>query len=273
MPQKWVSNIEVMDSLMRPYANMLTEHENNYATIVLLQEGQVKADDDQPANYLDGSFDSYISELTPDPNASDSIQAQTLREGGSVVVDSLDGINPYYGIFSNFSLQNVTEKSDQIVKIHQNFSGYWNAFFFGEQPRVFQFSGVFIDTKEYPYFQEFMVAYDKWLSGRKCIENKMTMKMIYDGRLIDGYIISVGSISTAENPMIKQFQFQVLVRASAWIRSNIIAVRQANSNIYSYKEMVNALSNPNRLKHNSLTELFNMSSVDKQQHADEAATQ
>ena len=268
--QKWLQTAEIMDSAMRPYTQTLTENEKSYATIVILQEGAQKEYKGNaiPLDYLSGDFSSYISLLSVDPDARNSIEAKTLREGGSIVIDSLDGINPYYGIFNNFSLQSVSEQNSQIVKIHQNFSGYWNAFFFGEQPRLFTFSGVFLDSKEYPYYQEFMVAYDKWLAGRKCVENRMTMKIIYDGRLIDGYILSVNTVNTAENPFLKQFQFQVLVRASSWIRSNIIAKSIANSYNFSYSEVTNGLSNPNRLRYNSLGSAIGKSVIDIQQQAE-----
>lgn len=261
---------ESMDSIMRPHGQFLTAHKTTYATIVLLQERERQPDDKPVPDFLGGSrFDDYISTLTPDPEVPQTIENKTLRSGGYVTADSLDGTNTYYGIFNNFSLQSVQEQSSQIVKIHQNFSGYWNAFFFGESPRVFSFSGVFIDTREYPYYQEFMVAYDKWLAGNKCVENNIVMKIIYDGRIVDGYMISISTTNTADQQYLKQFQFTVLVRASAWLRSNIIRTKRSSNpgSELAVVEAFNGLSNVGRFSGNVLDEIFPLSEIDKRNQA------
>jgi hypothetical protein len=251
-----------IDSFLRPYTRGLTEHDTTVATIVLLQEGKVdlRKQNEAPPDYLDRSFDSYIQPLTPDPDLSRSVEAKTLSDGGYVVVDTLDGLNPYYGIFNNFSLASVNEANNQIIKVHQNFSGYWNAFFFGESPRIFSFTGSFIDSKEYPYYQEFLTAYDKFLAGGKCIENNMTMKIIYDGRIVDGYIIGITTNNTAQQPFEKPFSFSVLIRAAGWLRTNIVPQGDGSK----YIRGLNYLSNADRVRKSFLNGTLMISQKDKQ---------
>jgi hypothetical protein len=79
---------------------------------------------------------------------------------------------------------------------------------------------VLIDTQEYPYYQEFMVAYEKFLCGRNCIKNKMQTIIFYDGRLVDGYLLNISTTHTAADQVIKPFNFTVLVKNTAWVRFN-----------------------------------------------------
>jgi hypothetical protein len=142
---------------------------------------------------------------------------------GKAAILHLNPSEPYYGVFNNFSLLSVGESSDQIVKVHQNFSGNWSAFFMGRKPQIVTFSGFFMDSREYPYYQEFMVAYEKYLAGRKCVENRMRMKVLYDGKIVEGYILTISINTTADTIMMKQFSFSVLITAAPrWIRFNIV---------------------------------------------------
>jgi hypothetical protein len=67
-----------------------------------------------------------------------------------------------------------------------------------------------------------MEAYDKYLSGRKCIENQFEMLISYDGKIINGYILGINTNLNATNPYMKSFSFSVLIKAEAWYRTNIV---------------------------------------------------
>ena len=207
------------DNQIRPYTVGITRHEETPATIILYGGGDV----DTPA--LNELEIDYYSEFKSKVNDIDSenkgITGGTFPEPKVASIVTLDDVNSYYGVFNNFSLTNIQESNEQIVKLHVNFGASWNAFFFGDKPRVYQFSGYFIDSKEYPYYQEFLVAYDKYLAGRRAIENKMQTILTYDGRVLDCYILNISTSHTAVNQLIKQFQFTVLVKDSSWVRSNI----------------------------------------------------
>jgi hypothetical protein len=163
------------------------------------------------------------------PGISRALAGSVVDKGNSVI--SLDDNEiptlrlsedeDYFGVFNNFCLINAVEQRDEIVKVNQNFGGGWNAFFFGERARVYSFSGMFLDSKDYPYYQEFMTAYERYLSGRKCIENGFTLTMSYDGKIIKGHILKISTGTTAEAVLRKTFEFNVLVESDAWYRSNI----------------------------------------------------
>jgi len=231
-----------IDNNVRPYNIGLRNHNETLATILVYKESSESSiEDNENIDYL-----SDLSKEIIAPSISYSLESGTPGEQtGTITKESLDEKNEYYGIFNNFSLLNVSESHEQIVKLHVNFGADWNAFFFGEQPRVYQFSGFFLDAINYPYYQEFMVAYDKYLSGRKSIEKKLRTKFIYDGKIVDGYMLNITTAHTAANQLIKNFQFTVLVKGLNWARMNV--------NVYSGNDEFNTLINKHRLVKEKLT--------------------
>jgi hypothetical protein len=223
----------------------MIEHDKNLATLIILtdEKGTRTAESNNPTNYL-SNFGSYIKTLSPEAPADPN---NPVFSDGTVRDLQLDGSRPYYGVFNNISVISFTEGSSEIVKVHQNFSGFWNAFFMGEQPRVFNFSGLFLDSKQYPYYQEFMTAYHTFLAGRKCVENKARLKFVYDGKIIEGYILNVNIQGNSESPLSKQFNFQFLVKNEGWLRVNYVPTPNSTYSKYSLASAVNGMSNIHRL--------------------------
>lgn len=239
----------------RPYSKLFSRQSVSLATIVLFNQSSYQSSSSNSDKDFLNDFSSYISTIFPEASRQQGLENNILTvinpEGGTIpnLKNSSRPDNKgmgdfdYYGIFNNFSLMTVTESNDQIVKIHQNFSGYWNAFFFGESPTLYNFGGIFLDTVEYPYFQEFSTAYENFLCGRKCIENKMKMKIIYDGRIAEGYIIRINTVTNASDPSMKQFTFTLLVTDSSFLRINKIPIGKNGATLMG----INYLSNMNRM--------------------------
>ena len=215
---------------LRPFFRNVTEHEPTMATIVLLTETEPNGKENLSTSidYMD-SFSSFVN--VPSPDLGDQILPLTTNYIAELPKMTIPGITQYYGLFNNFSLTSVNESKEQMTKVHMNFGGSWNAFFFGDKPIVYAFSGFFLDSQEFPYYQEFMVAYDNYLCGRKCIENKFQMLLSYDGKIVDGYILGINTTINSMNPYMKAFSFTVLVKNENWYRTNM--VRDVNGNLVS----------------------------------------
>ena len=168
----------------RPAFNGAREHDDQIATIILFKDSP---DEDDPNNsdpnkdYLN-VLNGYVSTLLSESLAQ-GVQGFPEMPDGKILNLKLDKKNNYYGIFNNFSVLSMAEVHDQISKVHMNFGAKWNVFLFGNTPNMYRVSGVFVDSKEFPYYQEFMVAYENYLSGRKCVENGMQLKFIISARL------------------------------------------------------------------------------------------
>lgn len=269
---------ETTNNAVRPWASRLTEHDYGLASIILYQDpdsasgrsfismdpvvvtpiGNSDASDQQEIEPT-GAYEQAVNDIyNIDPYASvqkigDAIPIDTLKTGdggnAEVATLSLSDQDDYIGIFNNFSLNTVNESAEDITKLHVNFSEYWNLFFFGQKPKVYQFGGVFLDSREFPYYQEFMVAYDKYLRGRKCVENKMQMVISYQGKVVSGYLLSIKVASTGENAYMKQFGFSVIVRDEQWVRNNYRVKLGYHGNfIFQDTDKLNVLSNKHRFR-------------------------
>jgi len=223
-----------MDNLVRPFGRGMLSPSENISTILLYGGGKTEKvepeNTEQTKDFLN-NLDTFIDQIASVGESVDDMSGVAKLSDGAF--NGLDGTNDYYAVFNNFSIIAFTEGRSEIVKIHQNFGAHWNAFFFGEAPRVVSFNGHFIDTPDYPYYQEFMTAYDRYLCGRKAIENKMKMKMVFDGKLIGGYIIGVSLNASADMPRLKTFNFQVVVNSDQFVRRNVIFKNNANGTVVS----------------------------------------
>jgi len=237
----------------RPYSIGMIEHFQSLSSIILFTENvDQPIVDDKPKDFFTDFSDKVkdvIIKSSPGTEIQPPIGNIWRGQLGSAPGD-------YYGVFNNFSIMAVREAHDEIVKIHQNFDNSWNVFFFGERPAVYSFNGIFVDSMDYPYYQEFMVAYDTLLAGRKCIENNMKMYLTCDNKIIEGYMLNISATKTAETSFKKDFSFSLLVRNVYWVRNNIIVSTAPNGQTV-FRLGYNELSNIARFP---LTEEVNFAS-------------
>jgi len=235
----------ISDNALRPYTSGMIRHQETLSTILVYNEHTVAVEKKETDYTL---LNTEVETITPGSiiksASGQNDQGKSVKGYESFKHFKLDGTNNYYGVFNNFSLLSVQEMTEQIVKTHINFGSKWNAFFFGEKPRVYSYTGLFLDTMDYPYFQEFSVAYDKYLSGRKAVENNIRTKIVYDGRIVDGYMLNLRTVTSSTQQQIKEFAFTMLVKDVQWIRTNLIA---SYINGTGVREVYNGLSNEQRL--------------------------
>lgn len=226
------------DNNYRPYKNGVLEHEENIASIILVADGNNYTVDDSGDEINGFKVDNSspkVDELDVDYPLTD------LNGSENIMIPKLSKLSEdYYGIFNNFSLLNVSESRSQISKVNLNLGDSWNVFFFGKNPLIYSFSGIFLDARNYPYYEEFTKAYDLYMSGGKSLENNFKTYMTYDGKIVSGYILSLTTTSRSETPHVKSFKFNMLISEENFARRN-----------FSYKNESSAinygLDNTNRL--------------------------
>lgn len=156
---------------------------------------------------------------------SKNVQAEGVASLAGQKVATLKDINAdgsYIGIFKNFSLTQYGETRQEAFNIQRTFGKDWVAFFFGEQPRTYQYNGHFLDYVDYPHYQQFMMAYDKYLRGTKCIERGMTMYISYDGKLVRGLITQISTSKTSAPGLpagMVSFNFSILIMSDQFVRT------------------------------------------------------
>lgn len=127
-----------------------------------------------------------------------------------------------------------------------NFSDSWNIFFFGNSPTMITLNGGFIDTEEMPHYQEFMTAYEKYMRGDKLTGSNLSMMLSYDGKVIDGFILSVATSVDSKNDGFKSFSITVVAKTINWNRTNIVngqKVRNGMNNIEKLRKSGYAVPN------------------------------
>ena len=252
-----IALLKYNEDKIRPYSRGTTGHDDPIATLILYNQSRKENLSTANANLIDylDNFSGYIDTLLSGSVNSSVIGDPELPNGNIPILD-MNETNDYYGVFNNFSISGFTESHDQITKIHMNFSARWNVFFFGNTPNIYQFKGVFLDTKEYPYYQEFLVAYEKYLAGRKCVENLMQTKLMIDGQIIDGFLLNVNVSHNSQTPSLKEFSFSMIVKGTSWVRTNITHKGGIQEGFGKDVEVFNGLSNLNRIGYIETIDMF-----------------
>lgn len=198
------------DNVYRPFYTAPIEHDPMTSTIILVQANAPESSNADVQDYM-FNFNTFLSSID--------------RTGESVVVNGSIPVLPkvgnnFYGIFKNFSIINFNESRAELSKVNLNFGLKWNAYFFGAQPRMYSYSGAFLDAKNYPYYEQFMRAYDNYLAGGKCVENGFKMYMAYDNKIITGWMLGINIVGSSDQRFTKQFSFQILVDSENFYRWN-----------------------------------------------------
>lgn len=253
-------------STFRPYAHNMVEHDYELSSIIIFKKesgskNENNSNKNSNINYLSYQKNAIprIASLLNDVNIAGSELSTSTNEVAILNLNEDSSSDGYYGVFNNFSLMNFSEAREEVVRINLNFGGTWNAFFFGERPRIYSFSGIFLDSKDYPYYQEFMVAYEKYMAGRKCIENGMQFTISYNGKILKGHLLRINTGGSADAITHKTFEFTVLVENDSWYRNNIVNGR----------EVLNGLNNSNRFGQQLLKSAQTTTTVSPQTVSDE----
>ena len=128
-------------------------------------------------------------------------------------------------------VQESTSEAMQLLKTFQpNLEGKdVSLTFFGEKPRIYSFSGSFFhlntkqkekgtvdgitpDTKiDGNWYDSFRYAYDTVLRGSKCAELGLQVRVNYDYRWSQGYLLNFTSTFAAGSPGVVPFNFSMVV--------------------------------------------------------------
>lgn len=178
---------------LRPYNTGFDDNDTTIATIVLTQEDSPLVQEDLAnIDYLN-EFDNIIPEV--------DVPTQVRS----------DDEDSFLGVFKNFSLLQANESRAELAKITKTFGRKWHAFFFNQEPKVYSFTGIFLDSKNYNYYKDFMKAYDKYLAGSKCLKLNYKMYLSYENKIIDGLMLGINTTNNSSDMHHKGFSFQLLV--------------------------------------------------------------
>lgn len=142
----------------------------------------------------------------------------------------------YGGGYIDFLLQQAqesfTEKFEAIDVLSDNYVSY----FYGQQPPIFQYAGVLLNSQQDDWRAAFMDMYHDLLRGTKMARRQLVVTLSYDDVFVTGVLVSMSQMLNAEMELAVPFTFQMLVKRydthTRFRTGRSIPTSQAN---YSYK--------------------------------------
>ncbi len=110
--------------------------------------------------------------------------------------------------YSNFILQSVTEQRVEKQQIVETF-GEDYIFFFGERPRIYNFTALLLNSRNFNWKNEWWKNYEDILRGTRLLERNARMYIYYDDVVIEGYMLTAQAMSTVDDPYKLPLSFQV----------------------------------------------------------------
>jgi hypothetical protein len=148
----------------------------------------------------DGAINDYLSSLPPDE------ETQALAR-----VLTGDGLSGGTG-FVDFFLQQVQEGFQEVVQIDKVLGDNYVAFYFGQEPPVFQYSGTLLNSQQDDQRTGFARAYLSLLRGTQMARRGTLLRLRYDSVIVSGTLNSMSQSMNAENEMAVPFAFSLLVK-------------------------------------------------------------
>jgi hypothetical protein len=126
-----------------------------------------------------------------------------------------DEANPVHGEgrvieYADYILQNVQEQRMEKQQIIETFGDPY-VYFFGERPRIVQFSGQLISSEDFNWRSQFWKNYDENIRGTKLVQNNARAYISFDTIVVEGYVLTASAIDTADSPYTIPFNLSMLV--------------------------------------------------------------
>lgn len=109
---------------------------------------------------------------------------------------------------SNFLIQQVTEQRAEKMQVIMTFGAPY-FYFFGEQPRVIQVTGVLLNTEDFNWRAEWWENYEMYFRGSQCARNKTRVYLSWDDIVVEGYMSNANAVEDSQNRSLVQLQFQM----------------------------------------------------------------
>lgn len=110
--------------------------------------------------------------------------------------------------YSNFILQGVQEQRVEKQQIVETF-GEDYIYFFGERPRVYNFSALILNTRNFNWKNEWWTNYENVLRGTRLLERNARMYIYYDDIVLEGYMLMAQAAEAVDDPYRLPLTFQV----------------------------------------------------------------
>jgi hypothetical protein len=112
----------------------------------------------------------------------------------------------------DFLLGQANESVREVMQVEKVIADDYVAFFFGQEPPVFQYSGYLINSQQDDQRMSFYQAYSQILRGTALARGGALARLRYDSVIISGVMVAHQQQLLAENELAVPFSFSFLVK-------------------------------------------------------------
>lgn len=151
-------------------------------------------------------------------DASDAVRSAYLAslpgdQATQALAKVLLGANSQGGSgFVDFFLTQASEPFQEIMQVDKVMSDDYVAFFFGQSPAQFQYSGMLLNSMQDDQRSGFARAYQLMLRGTQMARHGALARLRYDSVVVSGVMIAHQQQLVADNEMAVPFSFTFLVK-------------------------------------------------------------
>lgn len=121
--------------------------------------------------------------------------------------------------FIDFFLGQVQESFTEKLQVDQVLGDNYVAFYFGQEPPVFTYSGNLLNSQQDDQRTGFAIAYQQILRGTQLGRRGALLRLRYDSVIVSGSINAHSQLLNAENELIVPFTFSLLVKELLFVPS------------------------------------------------------
>ena len=115
---------------------------------------------------------------------------------------------PYVGFLLTSASENRVERVQATPLQGDNFVST----FYGEQPRTYAYGGILYNTSTARWRDIFDILYENVFRGSKVTETRALVQLMYDQRVVTGWMTNLTQNLDSSNESMAQFSFNMLVR-------------------------------------------------------------
>jgi hypothetical protein len=165
------------------------------------------------AEFRDTMARIYISLADSDP-ATQAAYLASLPEEAQVLAQILLGSNNQGASgYIDFIMTAAMEATQEVVQVEKVVSDDYVAFFFGQAPPTFQYSGFLLNSLQDDQRSGFAIAYQHLLRGTSLARHGALARLRYDSVIVEGVMTAQQQTLNAENELAVQFSFSFLVKS------------------------------------------------------------
>lgn len=114
--------------------------------------------------------------------------------------------------FIDFFLQQAQEGFREKLQVDEVLGDNYVAFYFGQEPPVFSYSGTLLNSQQDDQYTGFALAYQNLFRGTRLAERGALLRLKYNSVIISGTVNSMSTVLNAENELAIPFSFSMLVK-------------------------------------------------------------